>query len=192
MKDETMQRNLDTICKKIDELMHAKPLVLVALEGPCAAGKTTLAEELKGRYDCGLVHMDDFYLRPEQRTPQRLAEIGGNIDYERFQAQVLSPLLAGESFSYRPYDCGTRSLGAPVTVDRRRLFIIEGVYSMHPRLASAYDLSVFLQIDPSVQRQRILRRNSGEIQRRFFEEWIPMERRYFLETRVMERCDMIL
>ena len=49
--------------------------------------------------------MDDFFLRPEQRTAQRLAQSGGNVDWERFQAEVLIPLRQGISFSYRPYDC---------------------------------------------------------------------------------------
>lgn len=28
--------------------------------------------------------LDDFFLRMEQRTPERLREVGGNVDYERF------------------------------------------------------------------------------------------------------------
>ena len=46
--------------------------------------------------------MDDFYLQPHQRTTKRLREPGGNVDYERFETEVLQPLLTGEAFSYRP------------------------------------------------------------------------------------------
>lgn len=48
--------------------------------------------------------MDDFYLQPHQRTTKRLREPGGNVDYERFETEVLQPMLTGEAFSYRPYD----------------------------------------------------------------------------------------
>ena len=43
--------------------------LLVALDGRCAAGKTTLARMLGERYGWPVVHLDHFFLRPEQRTP---------------------------------------------------------------------------------------------------------------------------
>ena len=58
--------------------------ILVAIDGRCGSGKTTLGEYLKGQLDCNLFHMDDFFLRMEQRTPDRMKETGGNVDYERF------------------------------------------------------------------------------------------------------------
>lgn len=47
---------------------------LVAIDGPCASGKTTLANALGGALGLTVFHMDDFFLRPSQRTPERLAE----------------------------------------------------------------------------------------------------------------------
>ena len=41
-----------------------------------------------GQFDCNLFHMDDFFLRMEQRTPDRMKETGGNVDYERFYETV--------------------------------------------------------------------------------------------------------
>lgn len=35
-----------------------------------------------------LSHMDDFYLQGRQRTYERLNEVGGNVDYERFAKEV--------------------------------------------------------------------------------------------------------
>ena len=80
---------------------------LFALDGRCASGKTTLASALREAVGCGVIHMDDFFLRPEQRTEERLSQPGGNVDRERFLQEVLLPLKRGESFSYRPYDCRT-------------------------------------------------------------------------------------
>ena len=59
--------------------------ILVAIDGRCGSGKTTLGEYLKGQLDCNLFHMDDFFLRMEQRTPDRMKETGGNVDYERLK-----------------------------------------------------------------------------------------------------------
>ena len=68
-----MNETLNQIRNRIDELMSQKERVIVAIDGNCTAGKTTLAGKLAERYDCNVIHMDDFFLRPEQRTPERYA-----------------------------------------------------------------------------------------------------------------------
>ena len=177
----------------MDRQLAEKARVTAALEGGSAAGKTTLAALLERIYpDCRVFHMDDFFLRPEQRTEARLAEPGGNVDYERFLEEVLLPLRRGETVQYRPYDCHARTLGNPAPVVPGALNIVEGAYSTHPALADCYDLSVFLRISPELQRTRIQSRNSPEAQARFFSTWIPLERRYFDAADPESRCDLIL
>ena len=163
----------------------------MAIDGYCTAGKTTLAAFLQEKYDCNLFHMDDFFLRPEQRTEKRLNEIGGNVDYERFKEEVLLQLATGNTFCYRPYDCHSGSLIEPIPVSPKTLNIIEGTYSMHPTLAPFYDLSVFLNISSELQRERILKRDV-HLHQNFFEKWIPMENRYFKEGHIAQQCDIIL
>lgn len=165
--------------------------VILAIEGGSASGKTTLAAALQARYGATVFHMDDFFLRSEQRTPARFAEPGGNVDRERFLEEVLLPLSRGEQVVYRPYDCKTQSLLPSVTVKPHRLTVVEGAYSMHPALAEHYDFSVFLKIDPALQQKRILKRNPDKAER-FFTEWIPMERRYFDVTKIEERVSFLL
>lgn len=176
----------------IDRQTAVKTQVILALEGGSAAGKTTLAGLLERIYGCGVFHMDDFFLRPEQRTQARLAEPGGNVDRERFLKEVLGPLCRGETVSYRPYDCRSRTVGAARQVLPGVLNVVEGAYSMHPALAGFYDLSAFLRIPEACQRERIRRRNSPAQQERFFSEWIPLEEAYFAATAAESRCDFIL
>ena len=54
-----------------DRIAQGKP-ALAVLDGPCGSGKTTLAEKLSRLYGAPTVHMDDFFLPPELRTPERL------------------------------------------------------------------------------------------------------------------------
>ena len=75
---------MEAIKKRIDELLEQKNMVIVAIDGPCTSGKTTLAAKLAEIYDCNVFHMDNFFLRPEQRTAQRLSAPGENVDHERF------------------------------------------------------------------------------------------------------------
>ena len=72
------------LLRRIRALAAAQPRVLVAIDGRCTAGKTTLAASLQAQLECNVFHMDDFFLRPEQRTPERLRQPGGNVDFERF------------------------------------------------------------------------------------------------------------
>ena len=173
-----MEKTLETVKQQIDTLLEEKNFVIVAIDGKCTSGKTTLASKLAEIYNCNVFHMDDFFLRAEQRTPERFAEVGGNVDYERFQEEVLLPLKSGKAFSYRPFDCSTFTLAAPVAVTPKKLNIVEGTYSHHPYFGNPYDLKILLTVDEETQRKRILERPAF-LHKRFFEEWIPMENRYF-------------
>ena len=179
-----MVEKLNFVKRHIDRLLNRRESVVVAIDGKCTSGKTTLAAQLADAYDCNVFHMDDFFLRPEQRTPERFAEIGGNVDYERFAEEILTPLKTGEPFSYRPFDCSTFTLAQPVFVQPKKLTIIEGTYSHHPYFGDPYDLKILLTVTEDLQRQRVLERPAF-LQSRFFESWIPMENRYF-ESRCME------
>ena len=134
--------------------------------------------------------MDDFFLRPEQRTPERFAEPGGNVDRERFLTEVLLPLSRGETVRYRRFDCATMTLLDAKEITPTRLVATEGAYSMHPDLAPYYDISVFLDISPDRQQDRILRRNTPEKATRFFKEWIPLEQKYLSAFAIAQHCTM--
>lgn len=186
-----MEQAVKIICRRVEQLLQEKQTVLVAIDGSCTSGKSTLAAALARELDCNVFHMDDFFLRFQQRTAERLAETGGNVDYERFREEVLRPLKTGVPFSYHPYDCSTGSLKAPVAVEPRPIAIIEGTYSQHPYFEDPYDLRVFLKVSPEVRQNRILQRPAF-LHRRFFEEWIPMEHRYFREFSVEEKSDLVI
>ena len=177
---------------RIDRLTAEKDRVLVTIEGGSASGKTTLGELLHSVYGCPVFHMDDFFLRPEQRTEERFAQPGGNVDRERFLEEVLIPLREGRSVGYRRFDCATFTIAPPQRIKAGPLNIVEGAYSMHPDLAPYYDLSVFLSISAEKQRERILKRNAPAHAKQFFDRWIPLERCYFDALDVQDRCDLVL
>ena len=180
------------LLRRLDELLECRDTVTVAIDGNSASGKSLLGRALAEAYDAALFHMDDFFLRPEQRTPERFAQPGGNVDYERFAAEVLEPLKVGLPFSYRVFDCRTMTLGETVEVKPKRLLIIEGAYSRHPYFGDPYDLRVFLKIDPAEQEARIRARNGEKMWSMFKSRWIPLENAYFAAYPIEKTSDFIL
>lgn len=181
----------EALVRRVEELLARQGRVLAAIDGRCGSGKSTLAALLAARWDCTLVHADDFFLRPEQRTPERLAQPGGNFDRERFLAEVLSPLREGRDASYRPYDCHAGALKAPVAAPLRPVVLAEGSYTCHPDLWPCYDLHVFVTAPLEVRLARLARRPGVDLEA-FRTRWIPLEEAYFAAEQLEQRCDMIL
>ncbi len=164
---------------------------IIAIDGRCASGKTTLAGELCRLLECNVIHADDFFLRPEQRTAERLSEPGGNFDRERFLSEVLLPLSEGKTVAYRPFDCKSMALCEPILPGENRISIIEGAYCTHPELRGYYSLTIFLDVEREEQMKRIRRRGGEEAARAFAEKWIPLEERYFDAFGTKNLCDFI-
>ena len=175
-----------------DRSAQGRP-VLAVLDGPCGSGKTTLAEKLSRLYGAPVVHMDEFFLPPELRTPERLNQPGGNIHYERFLSEVLPGLIAGRAFSYGSFDCH-HGVTRPVFLPQSPVRIVEGSYALHPRFEESYRaadaLTVFLCVSPAEQLRRIEKRSPALLER-FREVWIPLENSYFqaydIESRAFVR-----
>jgi len=182
---------LDIFCG-IDRMLGKKSSVTVAIDGDCASGKTTLAALLKQVYGCNVIHMDHFFLQPHQRNEARLAEVGGNVDYERFAQEALLPLKKGRGFSYRPFECQTQAYGQEITIVPDKLNVVEGVYALRPEFADAYDIKIFMNVGADEQMRRIFIRNGDEMAQRFKDEWIPMEKRYFIVFDVAAGCDHVV
>lgn len=165
---------------------------IVALDGRCASGKTTMARQLAQVTGAGVAHMDDFFLPPELRSPRRLAEPGGNVHYERFAEEVLTRLEISQAFRYRCFDCSRMEPGGEREVRAGNLRIVEGAYSCHPAFGEYMGLRVFSDVEPEEQLERIRRRDGAGMLENFRDKWIPMEERYFREFHIRERADLTL
>ena len=163
---------------------------LVGIDGRCGAGKTTLAGDIHEKTGFPVLHMDDFFLRPEQRTPERLSRPGENIDHERV-LPLLRDLKKGRDVFYAPYDCQKKALLEERAFPHADVILVEGSYSHHPSLAELYDIKVFMDIDPLEQLIRIKKRVGAKRLREFVEKWIPLEEKYFSSFHVLENSDVV-
>ena len=136
--------------------------VLIAIDGNCASGKTTLAARLQSDLGGNVFHMDDYYLQSFQRTKERLRETGGNVDYERFKKEAIEPLKKGEAVGVYACIHPDFVLEYRETIEYKKLNIIEGSYSCHPYFDSPYKLQIFVEAGFEVQVERSRKRN-GEV-----------------------------
>lgn len=159
--------------------------VIIAIDGRTGAGKSTLGRQLADVLGGTLLHMDDFYLKKAQRTPSRLKEVGGNVDYERFLKEVLMPLKQGRMIIYRTFNhhkFAPHRFGIPIMA--HQYVIIEGSYAHHPYFGHYYDVGIFCTITPTKQKERLIKRE-GIIKYQDFEKlWIPKEEAYFKEFEI--------
>lgn len=180
------------IIEEINKLLISDEPVIISIDGKSASGKTFLAESINKNFDSNVFHMDDFFLTPELRTPERLNEIGGNVDYIRFDKEIIQNIVTQKDFNYNIYNCMTNSSNNSSLIKAKKLNIIEGAYSMHPSLINNYNFKIFVDIDNEEQIKRILKRNGVKMLQRFIDEWIPKENQYFDKMNIKEKCDLVI
>lgn len=185
-----MEQKLDKVLAALQET--AAPVIVI--DGMCGSGKSTLARALSEQLGAPEIHMDDFFLPFDLRTRQRLQEKGGNIHYERFEAEVLPFVGKQEAFSYRKFHCSDGSF-SPLVCGEGKVRIVEGSYSLHPRFRTAWQrmgaLTVFLSIPEAEQLRRLEQRNP-DLMENFRTRWIPMENEYFAACQVPENAALRL
>lgn len=167
------------------------PLV-VAIDGRCGSGKTTLAAALAEHFPASLtLHMDDFYLPLGQRAPDWENTPCANMDLDRFLAEALAPARAGQTVRYRAYSCARGALEPERLLAPQPLVLVEGSYSHHPKLAGFYHHKIFVTCPAEEQARRLMARE-GERYSNFARRWIPLEEEYFAAWQIPQKADRIL
>lgn len=182
---------IDELSEIIERIAEKKGRAVVAIDGRCSAGKTTLAEALADRLGAAVFHLDDFFLPESLREEGYIESTGANADIERFLSEVLLPLSRGESVFYSPFCCKTGEYLTRVEVKPEKIVIVEGSYSCHPQLSPYYDLSIFVYISEELQLARLKARDEAKLPA-FKNRWIPMEEAYFERFGIKESCKILI
>lgn len=181
--------------------------VLVGIDGPDGAGKTTLADRLADalrpapresalqfpalQVPALRVSVDGFN-RPRAQRYERgeLSPEGyylDSFDYQRLREQCLLPFLRGDSTLRRPaYDQrGDAGEGIDaVAVPDRAVLVVDGVFLLRPELRELWTLSVYLRVSAQETLRRAHRRDldlfgsAEEVERRYLGRYLPGQALY--------------
>ena len=182
------------LTQTIASLLEAHPErpVLIALDGRCGSGKTTLAAQLAEQFPGSAVfHTDDYYLPPAQRIRNWAETPCANMDLTRLREEVLVPAQAGAAVRSRAYSCREGAYLPEQCVPPAPLYILEGSYSHHPLLTGYETLRVFLTCAKEEQTRRLQARE-GERYANFAARWVPLEEGYFAQYHIAEMADFVV
>jgi uridine kinase len=184
-----------------------RPL-LVAIDGPDAAGKTMLADELVEPVGSRAERIGiDGFLRPRrERHLGRAATPEGYyrdaFDIERFRAHVLEPLApAGDRLvrvSTYDYQADVTRLGQPCRFAADSIDLVDGVFLQRPELADAWDVVVYLHVSAAETMARAVERDAAvfgsvaETERRYRDRYLPAQRLYLDEAEPERRAHVVI
>ena len=184
-----MRYHVKVLFSELEKLLKGNKRIVISIDGMSGSGKSSLADQLKEKYNATIFHMDDYFLPNIKKTMNRLKMPGGNVDFERVYEEIFKK-LDNDFIEINKFDCSDSSL-TKHKVKLGNFIVVEGVYSMRIEFRKHYDLSVFFEIDEELQQQRILKRSGTKLLERFVNEWIPLENYYFKELKVKEAADII-
>jgi uridine kinase len=201
---------LDRLAGAIESATTSHPL-RVAVDGPPAAGKTTLADELavllrtRGR-DVIRATTESFHLPRAQRyrrgefSPE--ANYHDSFDYGALRRVLLDPLGPDGDRRYQPavYDFDTdTALSPPVTTaPADAVLLLDGVFLLRPELLDRWDLSILVSaaferiLDRALIRDLARLGSAAEVDRRFRTRYIPAQELYFATARPADHADIIV
>jgi uridine kinase len=159
-----------------------RSLTFVGIDGFAGAGKSALAATIAGRVaEAVVVAVDDF-----------ASPVIPEWDWARFRAQLLLPLLAGQTARYQVWDWD-RNIGAEWReVAAGSFVVVEGVSSTRAEVGAPWALTIWVDAPREVRLARGIERDGEAMRWNWEQVWMPSEERYAARERPQERVDLIV
>jgi uridine kinase len=209
MEEGTRDELLGHLVEAVESVDVAHP-TRVAVDGPPAAGKTSLADDLaavlraRGRTAIRAT-IDDFLFPRAQRYRRGEYSAEGCYfdahDNDALNRVLLDPLGPdGDRRCQRTvYDHITDTVLSPAltAVPSDAVLFFDGVFLMRPELDDRWDLRIFVStaFDTTLERAVIRERqvsSAAGVERRWRERYIPAQQLYFAAVRPTDHADIVV
>lgn len=201
----------DIIAHLLGELsaLRADRPALIAVDGPDAAGKTVLADELaagiSGMRPVIRASIDGFHRPSRERLRQGPLSPDGyyadSFDYDALCRHLLRPLRSGDRrivAATFDLDADAPVTPAPFVAPPEAVLIFDGVFLLRTELRAYWDLAIYVHIsaDETLRRARVrdLDRFGSieEIERRYLARYLPGQAIYREVADAINAADIVL
>jgi uridine kinase len=182
---------VDRLAERVRRAGRRTPRVLVGVDGPDAAGKTTLADAVAAATPALRASIDGFH-RP-RAARYRCGDLSAEgyyrdaFDIDAFVERCARPFLAGaRRVATRTFDleADAASVADAIGIDREAILIVDGVFLLRPELAPLWTVSVYLSVSPEESMRRALTRDvalmgsADRVRRRYLARYLPGQALY--------------
>ena len=195
------------LARVIGRLSARQARVLVGIDGPDAAGKTTLADQVVEHLEIPWLRasIDGFHQPREVRSNRGSLSPAGyfhdSFNYSQLMGELLRPFAAGAPLvRSRVFDWRTDTPveQAPTPVPERAVLVFDGVFLLRSELRRFWDLSIYLRAPSDVVLERALVRDVGalgspdEVRQRYKERYLPGQAIYQAECDPERFSDVVV
>lgn len=201
---------LDYLVSRITRIELPHP-IRVAIDGPDAAGKTILAQDLiaplraHGR-PVIRASIDGFHnparIRHRRGATSPEGYYSDSFNYQALIESLLAPLGPGGSRQYLSaiFDYRTDSeIQAPIqAAEINAVLLFDGVFLLRPELMGYWDFTIFVEaafeitVGRAEQRDAKLFDGVAEVRKRYEQRYIPGQKLYYAECQPRERADIVI
>lgn len=194
---------IDGLADRVAALAAQTDRVLVGIDGPAAAGKTTLADRLADRLHLTVVRASvDGFHRP-RAVRRRRGELSADgyyrdaYDVEALVGRLLRPFAAGAArVATQVFDHAVDEVAeALCDVPPHAALVVDGVFVQRDPLRGFWTLSVYLDVPPGETLRRALVRDEGDpadIEQRYRDRYLPAQGLYRAEVDPVARAHVVL
>jgi uridine kinase len=185
--------------------------VRVAIDGPDAAGKTTLADELarmieRSGHPVIRASLDGFHRTRAQRLARGPESPEGyfldSFDYPALRRALLDPLGPGGNREFRRSVFDFR-IDAPVVAPTElapanAVLLFDGVFLLRDELVDLWDFSMFLAVSFDETQRRAVARDvtlfggEDEVRHRYEVRYVPGQQLYYSQVHPQEYADVVV
>ena len=205
--DGSQQALVIALAAAVRSLMADRGRVLIGLDGPDAAGKTTMADALGLELgDVAIRASIDGFHHPREVRLRRgaLSAVGyyrDSFDYVRLCGELLAPFAGGaDRVRTRTFDVRSDSAAGDNLADipTAAVLVFDGVFLQRPETQHFWDLTVYLDVPPEVSLARAILRDASllgspeTIADRYHHRYLPGQELYRRDVDPKTRADVVV